>query len=68
MLTELVELMRPEALKPYLTPIIGKVIRVASDRFPDSVKAAILGLMGVVSHEGTAVGACRSGGRVMIRT
>ncbi|KAJ3022842.1 translational activator of GCN4 [Thoreauomyces humboldtii] len=45
-LGDLVRRTSPEALKPYVTQITGPLIRVIGDRFPSSVKSAILMSLG----------------------
>lgn len=37
-----------EALKPFVVSITGPLIRIVGDRFPSSIKAAILGTLGLL--------------------
>lgn len=45
-LGELVDLTSEEALKPFVVAITGPLIRIVGDRFPSSIKAAILVTLG----------------------
>ena len=47
-ITELISLCEPIMLKPFLIKTTGPLIRVAGDRFPSSVKAAILRTLSVL--------------------
>jgi hypothetical protein len=47
-LGELVGVTSPDALKPFVVPITGPLIRIIGDRFPSPVKAAILVTLGLL--------------------
>ena len=49
---QLITLTDPAFLQPYATPIIGPLIRVIGDRFPEPVKTEILKTMGILLSKG----------------
>ncbi|GMF12547.1 unnamed protein product [Phytophthora lilii] len=51
-LGELVELSSAPALRPYLIKLTGPLIRIAGDRFPGHVKAAILQTLEIILKKG----------------
>ena len=51
---ELVEMTSPEALKPSYVKITGPLIRIVADKFPWSIKAAILHTLGLLIDKGGA--------------
>lgn len=51
-ITELLKMCEPSVLKPVLIKTTGPLIRVAGDRFPSSVKAAILQTLSVLIDRG----------------
>ncbi|CAH0476404.1 unnamed protein product [Peronospora belbahrii] len=51
-LGELVELSSASALRPYLIKLTGPLIRIAGDRFPGHVKAAILQTLEIILTKG----------------
>lgn len=51
-LGELVQISNSECLRPYLIKITGPLIRIAGDRFPGHVKAAILQTLGIMIRRG----------------
>nr|CCA15342.1 hypothetical protein OsJ_12383 [Albugo laibachii Nc14] len=51
-LGELVQISNSECLRPYLIKITGPLIRIAGDRFPGHVKAAILETLGIMIRKG----------------
>jgi hypothetical protein len=51
-LGELVELSSGPALRPYLIKLTGPLIRIAGDRFPGHVKAAILQTLEIILRKG----------------
>lgn len=53
-LGEAMEMTNEEALKPHVIAVTGPLIRIISDKFPSSVKAAILGALAVVLQKGGA--------------
>ncbi|KAJ7561862.1 hypothetical protein O6H91_03G044500 [Diphasiastrum complanatum] len=51
-LGELINVTSEIALKPFVVPITGPLIRIIGDRFPWQVKSAILGTLGIVINKG----------------
>eukprot|EP00850_Spirogloea_muscicola_P017739 SM000155S01668 [mRNA] locus=s155:261471:283828:+ [translate_table: standard] len=51
-LGELISLTSDDALRPFVVPITGPLIRIVGDRFPWQVKSAILGTLAVVIDKG----------------
>lgn len=51
-LGELVQLSAPAVLRPYLIKLTGPLIRIAGDRFPGHVKAAILHTLEIILDKG----------------
>ena len=49
---ELVVLMSPTSLTPYINKVVGPLIRLANDRFPASVKVAIWTTIGLLMEKG----------------
>eukprot|EP00850_Spirogloea_muscicola_P013326 SM000090S24288 [mRNA] locus=s90:11304:31514:- [translate_table: standard] len=51
-LGELISLTSDDALRPFVVPITGPLIRIVGDRFPWQVKSAILGTLAVIIDKG----------------
>jgi HEAT repeat protein len=51
-LGELIDVTSEAALKPFVVPITGPLIRIIGDRFPWQVKSAILGTLGILISKG----------------
>eukprot|EP00250_Pteridium_aquilinum_P013931 c21667_g1_i1 orf=228-8111(+) len=51
-LGELIDVTSSEALKPFVVPVTGPLIRIIGDRFPWQVKSAILATLGIIISKG----------------
>ncbi|KAL3681502.1 hypothetical protein R1sor_024458 [Riccia sorocarpa] len=51
-LGELIDVTSEAALKPFVVPITGPLIRIIGDRFPWQVKSAILATLGIIISKG----------------
>ncbi|KAH9290137.1 hypothetical protein KI387_034254, partial [Taxus chinensis] len=51
-LGELIDVTSENALKPFVVPITGPLIRIIGDRFPWQVKSAILSTLGTLISKG----------------
>lgn len=51
-LGELIDVTSPEALRPFVVPVTGPLIRIIGDRFPWQVKSAILATLGIIISKG----------------
>ncbi|MCO5572014.1 hypothetical protein L7F22_025765 [Adiantum nelumboides] len=51
-LGELVDVTSPDALKSFVVPVTGPLIRIIGDRYPWQVKSAILATLGIIISKG----------------
>ncbi|KAI5063295.1 hypothetical protein GOP47_0021842 [Adiantum capillus-veneris] len=51
-LGELIDVTSPDALKPFVVPVTGPLIRIIGDRYPWQVKSAILATLGIIISKG----------------